>query len=318
MDGLGNAGARRAADDRARGGGRPTPPSGPLSTRLWEQGRAGFNPALAGRVGAYRRVLSGLPATASTHRVAVIASEPGAGASTVVALLALLASGFTAHRVVVVDTTVDPAESGRNGTGPGGPGAGTPDPVRRHPRVAELLGGSGEGRLPLLLEGAEGEPVARSRVAAASVTGTVVPVLAVPFGAGFPPELLTGAVDRLWQRAGLVLIDTPGDLGAPVFQAVLQRVDHVVLVVPADRSAPQGLARARDRLAAVPGPARSHQISVVLMGRTFTATRWRPDLPCTLVRRDAALARGLPSRPGPRTVIAGLELLGRISRPSVR
>ena len=288
----------------------PPAAAGPLPPGLGRQLRAALHPALGGQLGSFRRVTAQLPATAAGRRVAVIGRPAQCGTSTVAALLAIAAQGYTRNRVVVLDT--DDA----------GPGPGTDDGRR----VAALLGRAGsqaisaDGRLPTLLSVPDGEPVARSRVRVAATPGTVVPVLAMPPGTGtFAPQTLAAALDRLRMRADLVVLDTPTAPDRPVFHAALQLVDHVLLVIPADRFAPERLAAARDWLAAVPGPQRSHDVSVVLVAQTTFVPRWRPeDLPWTLLRRDGALARGRLGRMSRRSTRTALELVSRVSVPLAR
>ena len=283
-----------------------------LRRQLWAAG----HPALGGRLGAFRRLTAQLPPTAHGRKVAVIGRSPRCGTSTVTAMLALAAQGYTRNRVVVLDTTTD--------ADPTGADRGSADRTSTRGagrRVAELLvrgrGPAADGRLPTLLAVPDGEPVARSRVRVASTPGTVVPVLALPGSAGsFPPQTLTAALDRLRLRADLLVLDTPTAPDRPVFHAALHLVDHVLLVIPADRFAPERLAAARDWLAAVPGPQRRHDVSVVLVAQTTFVPRWRPeDLPWTLVRRDGALARGQLGRMSRRSTMAALELVTRVSRP---
>ena len=291
--------------DARPGGPRPGEATG-LPPGLRRQLYAAVQPALAGQLGSFRRLTARLPPTAGGRKVAVIGRAPGCGASTVAALLALAAQGYTRNRVVVLDTNIDTARNDPDGSGR---------------RVAALLGrGRGEaapGRLPALLAVPDGEPVARSRVRVAATPGTVVPVLALPDDAtSFAPQTLAAALDRLQLRADLVVLDTPTSPDRPVFHAALHLVDHVLLVIPADRFAPERLAAARDWLAAVPGPQRGHDVSVVLVAQTTLVPRWRPeDLPWTLLRRDGALARGQLGRMSRRSMMAGLELVNRVSGP---
>jgi hypothetical protein len=305
------------------------PPAGPgaLPPNLRRQLRAAVHPALAGQLGAFRRATAQLPPTAAGRKVAVIGRSPHCGTSTVAALLALAAQGYTRNRVVVIDTDTDDAPFAVSGAGradhadrrvaallgragaPGGRGSDGPRPGGRSPAA--------DGRLAALLAVPDGEPVARSRVRVAATPGTVVPVLALAADAGsFPPQTLAAALDRLRMRADLVVLDTPTAPDRPVFHAALHLVDHVLLVIPADRFAPERLAAGRDWLAAVPGPQRSHDVSVVLVAQTTFVPRWRPeDLPWTLVRRDGALARGQLGRMSRRSMMAGLELVTRVSTP---
>ena len=180
----------------------PSVPSG-LVRQLFAAG----SPGLAGGVGALRRALESVPPTANGRRVAVVGCSPGCGTSTVTAVLALVASAYTANRVVVLDTDrawVPPVDR------PGSRPAAGP--------VEFLLGGTGEGRLPVLLAGPDGTPVARSRVRAAGTPGAAVPVLAMPGSGSFAPQVLAQTFDRLTNRADLVLVDTPTDSRQPVFR----------------------------------------------------------------------------------------------------
>lgn len=300
-----------ADDDRSAAAGA-VPPG------LSRQVRAAVHPALAEQLGSFRRMTAQVPPTAHGRKVAVIGRSPGCGTSTVAALLALVAQGYTRNRVVVVDscTDRDVRDNGARGSGDGS----APGPGRR---VASLLGRAGtpgppaEGRLPALLAVPDGEAVARSRVRVAATPGTVVPVLGLPGDAdSFPPQMLAAALDRLRLRADLILVDTPTAPDRPVFHAALHLVDHVLLVISADRSAPERLAAGRDWLAAVPGPQRRHDVSVVLVARTAFVPRWRPeDLPWTLLRRDRALARGQLGRMSRRSTLSALELVARVSVP---
>ena len=293
---------------------RPAPGSA-KPPGLRRQLLAAAHPALAGQLGSFRRLTEQLPSTAGGRKVAVIGRSPRCGTTTVAALLALTAQGYTRNRVVVLDTNVT---AGNRITG--GDDSGADDSGRR---VAALLRRPGarsepaDGRLPTLLAVPDGEPVARSRVRVAATPGTVVPVLALPADSGnFAPQTLAAALDRLRLRADLIVLDTPTSPDRPVFHAALHLVDHVVMVIPADRFAPERLAAGRDWLAAVPGPQRFHDVSVVLVAQTTFVPRWRPeDLPWTLLRRDGALARGRLGRMSRRSTVAGLELVARVSRP---
>ncbi|MET3805635.1 hypothetical protein ABIB25_002639 [Nakamurella sp. UYEF19] len=255
---------------------------------------AGLNPGLSGQVGAFRRARAGVPSTARGRTVAVIGRLPGSGTSTVAALLALAAAGYTDNRVTVVETN----RAGGRGRS-----------------VTELLGGSGDGRLPALLTVPDGEAVARRRVRSAGTPGAAVPVLALPADAGsFAPQVLEQTLTRLRHRADLTIIDTPSDRGEPVFHAVLHLVDQVVLVLTADRSAPARLDAARRWLSSAPGPARHHSVCVALVAVDRLVPRWRPgDLPWVLVPRDRALRNGLPGRMSRRALTAGLELVRTVS-----
>lgn len=260
------------------------------------QALAAADPRLALGVGRLRRVRATLPGSANGRTVAVIGRVPGSGTSTVVASMALAAAGYTGNRVVVVETNrSEPAAGAR--------------------RVTTLLGGIGNGRLPTLLAVPGGEAVARRRLSAASTPGSAVPVLELPPRSGnFAPQVLEQTLARLRHRADLIILDTPSDRSEPVFHAVLHLVDHVLLVLPADRSAPERLAAARRWLAATPGPARRHSVSVVLVARSRFVPRWRPgELPWVLLRRDGALRRGTVGRMSRRSLVAALQLVGAVS-----
>lgn len=255
---------------------------------------AALNPALSLGVGAFRRATTGVPATAHGRTVAVIGRLPGSGTSTVAALVALAAAGYTDNRVMVVDT---------NRAG----GRGRP--------VTELLGGTGDGRLPVLLAVPEGEAAARRRVRSAGMAGAAVAVLALPSDAGgFAPQVLEQTLTRLRHRADLIVIDTPSDRGEPVFHAVLHLVDQVVLVLPADRAAPERLDAARRWLSSAPGPARQHSVCVALVALDRFVPRWRPEeLPWVLVPRDRALRKARPAHMSRGTLTAGLRLVTAVS-----
>jgi len=279
--------------------GAPSLVTGSPSSRsraLLRQTSAAVSPALAARVGYFRRVAMAVPPVANGSTVAVIGRSPGSGASTVAAVMALAAAGYTANRVVVVETNRAEQLSNRR-------------------RVTALLGATSDGRLPALLAVPEGEAVARRRVREASTPGSAVPVLELPAGSGnFAPQVLERTLARLRHRADLTIIDTPSDRAEPVFHAVLHVVDHVVLVLPADRSAPERLAASRRWLDGTPGPARRHDVSVVLVARSRFVRRWRPrDLPWVLLREDRALRRGALGRMSRRSVTSALQLVGAVS-----
>lgn len=278
-------------------------------TRFLRQVLSSINPSLAAGLGSFRHGNADVPATAHGRTVAVIGRLPSSGTSTVVALMALCAAGYTDNRVLVIETNRRDAVPGS-----GVPGSGVPGRSIR-PGVTTLLGGSGDGRLPVLLAVPDGEAVARSRVRAAGTRGTAVPVLELPAGAGnFAPQVLERTLTRLRHRADLTVIDTPTDRSEPVFHAVLHLVDHVLLVVPADRTAPERLAASLRWLDAAPGPERQHDLSVVLVAQSRFVPRWRPsDLPWTMLRWDGALKRGHPGRMSRRSVISGLQLVDAVS-----
>jgi hypothetical protein len=261
---------------------------------------ASASPALAMGVGSFRRAGALVPAGARGRTVALIGRQPGSGTSTVAAVMALAAAGYTGNRVVVIETNTP------------GPGAGR--------GVTQLLGGTGDGRLPALLAVPDGEAVARRRIRAAATPGAAVPVLALPPEAGgFAPQVLERTLARLRHRADLTIIDTPSDRGEPVFHAVLHLVDHVLLVLPADAEAPERLAAMRRWLAATPGRPRQHDLSVVLVARKSLVPSWRPqDLRWVLLRRDRALRDGRPGRMSRASLTGALDLLTTVSDPVSR
>ena len=274
--------------------------SGMTQPRLrWgPQLRSAINPALGGAIASFRRVAAASPAAASGRSVAVVGRLPGSGVSTVVALMAMAGAGYTPNRVVVVDT---------NEATPSG--------------VGRLLGAVGDGRLATLFDVPDGEPVARRRVRAAGTEGSAVALLEAPAGSGpFAPQVLDQTLARLRYRSDLTVIDTPSDRSAPVFHAVLHRVDHVFVVLPADARAPDLLDGTRRWLAATPGPARHHDVSVVLVqppgpaARLRPVPRWRPEIPWVVLRQDAALRRGRVGRMSRRSVVTGLELVAAAAR----
>jgi len=299
----GSAASASAASAGTSSAGAPSagaPSTSEGSSSGWRhrlrQALAAADPRLALGVGRLRRVRATLPGSANGRTVAVIGRVPGSGTSTVVASMALAAAGYTGNRVVVVETNrSEPAAGAR--------------------RVTTLLGGIGNGRLPTLLAVPGGEAVARRRLSAASTPGSAVPVLELPPRSGnFAPQVLEQTLARLRHRADLIILDTPSDRSEPVFHAVLHLVDHVLLVLPADRSAPERLATARRWLAATPGPARRHSVSVVLVARSRFVPRWRPgELPWVLLRRDGALRRGTVGRMSRRSLVAALQLVGAVS-----
>jgi len=299
----GSAVSASAASAGTSSAGAPSagaPSTSESSSSGWQhrlrQALAAADPRLALGVGRLRRVRATLPGSANGRTVAVIGRVPGSGTSTVVASMALAAAGYTGNRVVVVETNrSEPAAGAR--------------------RVTTLLGGIGNGRLPTLLAVPGGEAVARRRLSAASTPGSAVPVLELPPRSGnFAPQVLEQTLARLRHRADLIILDTPSDRSEPVFHAVLHLVDHVLLVLPADRSAPERLAAARRWLAATPGPARRHSVSVVLVAQSRFVPRWRPgELPWVLLRRDGALRRGTVGRMSRRSLVAALQLVGAVS-----
>lgn len=259
---------------------------------------ASANPALSMGVGSFRRASAKVPATARGRIVALIGRRPGSGTSTVAAMLALTAAGYTSNRVAVIETNPTSRDGGRG--------------------VTELLGGTGDGALPALLDVPDGEAVARSRLRAASTPGAAVPVFALPPVTGrFAPQVLEQVLARLQYRSDLTIIDTPNDRGEPVFHAVLHLVDHVLLVLDTAAKAAERLAAMRRWLAATPGRPRRHDVSVVLVARTRFVPSWRPeDLPWVMIRTDRALRAGAPGRMSRASTISALQLLSAVSGPT--
>ena len=259
---------------------------------------AAVNPGLGVGIGTFRRARAGVPVSAHGRTVALIGRVPGAGASTVAAVMALAAAGYTRNRVVVIDTEAAAASG-----------------------VAGRLGARGDGRLPILLEGGDAEIVARQRIRAAGTDGTSVPVLELPAGGGsFTPQALDRTLSLLRYRSDLTIIDTPSDRSDPVFHAVLHLVDHVFVVLTADETAPDRLAATRRWLDATPGPPRHHDLAVVLVAppglrHRVRPARWRPeDLTSVRLGRDAGLNGGHAGRMSRRSMATGLDLVALASR----
>ena len=287
--------------------------------------RAAVNPAVGGRLEAFRDAVAALAAAPSRPcTVAVVGLVPGAGRSTVTAVLALAAAAFSDRRVVVIDTVASPTGPR---TVPGRPPAGD-DVAGRS--VTALLGGDVlQGRLAQLVEGAPTDPahpstgagavaVARRQVRSSFTPGASVPMLSLPPGpGGFAPQLLERALDRLAYRADLVLLDTPVGPRAPVLHAVLDLADHYLLVARTDQDVPRQERAGRLWLTEAPGRPRRRTASLVLVSRGLRAPRpdtalgapdGSPRLPITVLGRDEALRRRQPDQLSRSTMITALRL----------
>ena len=290
--------------------------------------RAAVNPAIGGRLTAFRDAIAALGAApAGPRTVAVVGLVPGAGRSTVTALLALAAAAFSARRVVVIDT-VTPSTGPR--AVPGRIPAGDDVATRS---VTALLGGDvQQGRLTQLVEdsrtgagdsaGRVAGMVARRQVRAAFPPGAAVPVLSLPPGpGGFAPQLLEQALDRLAYRADLVVIDTPVGPRAPVLHAVLDLADHYILVGRADRDVARQERAGRIWLSQAPGRPRHRAASLVVVSRGLRAPRpsalpsghqAASGLPVTVLGRDEALRRRRPDQLSRSTMITATRLAAHV------
>ncbi len=273
------------------------------------------SPLLGTRLTAFRTARDDFAAVRRVPRtVAVVGLTPREGRTTVAGLLAVCAAGYSARRVVVVDS-VTPA------TGPRPPVSGLPslsDPAGR--TVTALLGGDvGQGRLNSLLDVPLQGGIARRRLRGSFTPGAAVPVLSLPPGpAGFAPQFLEQSLDRLRHRADLVVIDTPAGPRAPVLHAVVEHADHFVLVARGDGDLPRRIAAIREWLAAAPGRRRRRDATLVVIVRGLTMPRIpETDLPVVVLRRDEGLRRRRIDRISRRTAIAGLRLATAASHSDI-
>lgn len=285
-------------------------------TTTLAQARSALDPAVGARLRTFRaalRAFRGVPPTPRT--IAMVGLDPVAGRSTVTAVLALVAAGFSGRRVVVIDTAT-PAAGPRSA-----PGAMPASDDAAARTVTALLGGDVlQGRLPRLLEVPPSGGVPRRLISAALTPDAAVPVLSLPPGAGgFAPQLLEQALERLAFRADLVLIDTPVGPRAPVLHGVLDLADHFVLVARGDADLPRQTAAGRAWLATAPGRPRHRPSSVVVVSRGLRAARPDPapteGEPVTVLRRDEALRRRQPEAMSRSSVITGLRLATRLLSP---
>lgn len=251
--------------------------------------------------------------------VAVVGLTPGEGRTSVAALLALSVAGWSARRVVVLDSVT--ARTGRQPEVAGVPAV--LDVAGRS--VTALLGGDvTQGRLSGLLDrrardgdGAADTPVVtRRRLRASTTPGAAVPVLSLPpGGAGFQPQYVEQTLTRLRQRADLVVIDTPAGPSSPALHGVLEHADHFVVVVRGDGDVDRRFARALQWLGAAPGRSRRRTVTGVVLQKGGRTPEHRPqDFPVVLVARDEGLRRRTPSRLGRRAVISGLALATAVAR----
>ncbi len=251
--------------------------------------RAALHPGVAGRLDAFRDAVDALAeAPAAPRTIAVVGLVPGAGRTTVTALLALAVAGHSHRRVVVIDA-VTSVTGPRNA--PGRPPAGDDVSARS---VTALLGGDvRQGRLPELLAGAPIGGIPRRRIRQALTPDAAVPVLSLPPGrGGVPPQRLEQTLDRLAYRADVILIDTPAGPAAPVLHAVLERADHYLLVAPAGPDLARQARAGRVWLSDGPGRPRTRTATLVAVSRGLRVPHWSalPE-PVTVLARDEALRR---------------------------
>lgn len=242
--------------------------------------------------------------------VAVIGLGPGEGRTSVAALLALAAAGWSDRRVIVLDTVSSPVRRQP-------PGAGVPrvsDVAGR--TVTALLGGEvAAGRLPNVLDARpSADVIARSRLRAARTPGAAVPVLSLPpGGSGFTPQFVEQSLVKLRQRADLVIIDTPAGPGPAVLHGVFQHADHFLLVVSGHGDVDRRLLGALRWLDGSPGRSRRRTATGVIVHRGWSVPSWQfSELPVVLIPRDEGLRRRRIDRLGRQTVIAGLNLAAEI------
>jgi hypothetical protein len=278
---------------------------------------AAANPRLSATLDGFSTARDALAAAPRAPRtVAVVGLTPGAGRTTAAALVARSVAGYSDRRVVVVDAATPP-------TAPRS-GSGRPALTDRAARtVTALLGGDvGQGRLTGLLAAPATPGVARARLRASFTPSARPAVLSLPPGpAGFAPQLLEQTLTRLALRADLVVIDTPVGPGAPVLHAVVERVDHVLLVVDGAGDPGRAVALARDWLVAAPGRRRRRCATALVVGRGLTApkvpaTLGLPgaDLPVLVLARDEALRGRRIHHSSRRSVITGLRLAAAVLR----
>ena len=293
-------------------GGRPTP------LRAAGQGLLrSLDPAAGHRLSSYRRSLAdgaearvkraGPGLVGGGKTVGVIGLSAGEGRSTVTALVALVAAGYAGRRVAVIDTPA--ATFGRTGD-------------RR--TVTEMLGGKPSfGRLDRLLAAPADEPVSRELIRSATTPGTAVPVVGLsPRNTGFPPQVLEQTLARLAYRADLVLIDTPPAAHAPVLHAVLDSVDHLLLVIRDDRDVQRRLAAVHEWLRDAPGRRAFAGLSIALVDhaalsrftpRRSDTRRLAAETGVRVVPFSVALRRGRPGGPlGSGVAAAGLDILADV------
>lgn len=271
--------------------------------------RSMLNPGVGRRLESFQASLAALRATPATPRtVAVVGLVPGAGRSTVTAVMALAAAAYSDRRVLVIDTvTAATGPRDRPGLPP------SHDDVAAR-SVTALLGGDVlQGRLALLLEGEPAAGVPRRRVASALTPDAAVPVLSLPPGpGGFAPQMLERALDRLSHRADLILIDTPPGPRAPVLHAVLDRADRFVLVGRADRAVGRQGRAGRVWLDSAPGRRRERPAALVAVSRGLRAPRPGAGPAVTVLARDEALRRRRPDQMSRTSMITGLELAAAV------
>lgn len=278
---------------------------------------AAINPLLGRDIADFTAAVTRFAATrAVPSTVAVVGLTPGEGRTSVAALLALAAAGWSDRRIAVLDTVAA-------GVGPQpmvGGVATVGDVAGR--TVTALLGGDvRRGRLPSLFEPSAGnQVVARSRLRMARTPGAAVPVLSMPPGGpGFSPQFVEQSLAQLRQRADLVVIDTPAGPASPVLHGVLQHADHVLLVVRGDGDVDRRLQATLRWLEGAPGRAKRRSVTGVIVSRGWTTPSWRStDLPVVVLPRDEGLRRRRTDRLGRQAMIAGLTVAAEVGEAADR
>ncbi|HEU0089674.1 MAG TPA: hypothetical protein VFQ77_18845 [Pseudonocardiaceae bacterium] len=235
--------------------------------------------------------------------IAVVGVQPGAGRTTVAALLAHLLATLGSTKVLAIDTdSRNPGLAGRLGAGPGG---------SLHAVFAGLrLEPPGPVRLP------PGPPSFRwmSQHLAGGGEPAVLAASAAELGRPFPAGHYAATLRRFgrWYRA--VVTDTPVGPAAGVLPGVLAGARKLLAVGTADEAGRDGLAATLDWLAgAGPGGLRDRTICVRI-GRPDRprASPMMVGVPVHVLPFDAHLASGAPvdwTALGERTRRAALALV---------
>ncbi|MDQ6657691.1 MAG: hypothetical protein M3Z00_05635 [Actinomycetota bacterium] len=273
------------------------------------------NPLLGRDIGNFTAARNRFVGTVPRPRtVAVIGLTPGEGRSSVAAVLALSAAGWSNRRVLVLDTVA----ADRRPCPSVGAVAGELGVAGRS--VTALLGGdTARGGLNDLLDiTAAGQMVARSRLQASRTPGAAVPVLSLRAGGPAPaPRFLMRTLALLRQRADLVVIDTPAGPESAVFPDVLASADHFVLVARGDGDVDRRLQSALrwlDSCTDGRAPATAAIVSRSLGTPSFSFA----ELPVVLLPRDEGLRRRRVDRLGRQATTAGLTLAAEVARPAGR
>ncbi len=273
------------------------------------------NPLLGRDIGNFAAARDRFAATVPLPcTVAVIGLTPGEGRSSVAALLALSAAGWSDRRVLVLDTVA----ADRRPQPSVAAVAGGHDVAGRS--VTALLGGdAARGGLNDLLDiTARGPVVARSRLRASRTPGAAVPVLSLPAGGqGAAPRFVMRTLASLRQRADLVVIDTPAGPSSAVLPDVLAGADHFVLVGRGDGDVDRRLQAALRWLdSSTDGRDRA---TAVIVSRSWGTPSWHfAELPVVLLPRDEGLRRRRVDRLGRKTATAGLTLAAEVAQSAAR